>query len=312
VSLRVVDFREQHIQPASELAAEHVAAFRKAAPLVPERWTRPETYVEPLARLIERQPGAAALLDGRLVGFLCAMAWEHASQRNVHSPEWANVCTGDAAALVRQELYSRQAEAWLADRRTGHFIGLLPTDDVALSSLGWLGFGHSNIDGLRDLQPIAGRLAGVDTSAAGSADAGAVLELELGLREHLASTPLFLELGPALSLEEVAHELADERSVTFLSRDERGPLAFLRIGPASSDASTIVRDAGTASITRAFTRADRRGGGVASSLLDAALGWAREQGYVRCAVDYESANLLASRFWARHFQVVGITVRRRI
>jgi len=51
---------------------------------------------------------------------------------------------------------------------------------------------------------------------------------------------------------------------------------------------------------------------VARLLLDAALAWARESEYVRCAVDFESADLLASRFWPRHFGVVGITVGRRL
>jgi GNAT superfamily N-acetyltransferase len=89
-------------------------------------------------------------------------------------------------------------------------------------------------------------------------------------------------------------------------------LAFIRIGPHSTDASTIIRDEGTASITGAFTRADRRGQGVARVLLDAALAWARDSEYIRCAVDFESANLLASRFWPSHFQVVGITLGRRL
>jgi hypothetical protein len=47
-------------------------------------------------------------------------------------------------------------------------------------------------------------------------------------------------------------------------------------------------------------------------MLDGALAWARESGYVRCAVDFESANLLASRFWPKHFETVGITVGRRL
>ena len=43
-----------------------------------------------------------------------------------------------------------------------------------------------------------------------------------------------------------------------------------------------------------------RGWDVASALLDEAVAWAREQGYVRCAADHESANREAARFWARH------------
>lgn len=258
-----------------------------------------------------RAPAAVALVDGRVVGCLAGLYWERAGVRNVHSPEWANVCVGDQARMVREELYAWLAKRWLADGRKVHYIGLLPNDAAGLETLDWLGFGRSNIDGLRGLEPVGGG-AEVEVVAAGPTDAADALQLELALRDHLASTPLFMGQDEAPDAVEIARRLADPAEVTLLVRDERGPLAFLRIGPASEDASTIIRDEGTASITGAFTRADRRGGGVATGLLDSALAWARDRGYARCAVDWESANLLASRFWTRHFAIVGVTVRRRI
>jgi GNAT superfamily N-acetyltransferase len=307
----IVPLGPQHVAAAAALAAEHVAALRARLPLLPERWTQADAYLDRLGELIGAGPAAAALLDGQLVGYLGGFGWERVGTRNVFSPEWANVCVGESAGEVRQELYAEVAREWLADDRPVHYIGLLPSDGEAIRALGWLGFGHSNADGLRSLDPVA---AGDDIAvvAASPADAADVLELEMGLRAHLAATPLFFVHGEAPSIGDVAEQLRDEQRVTLLARDERGPLAYLRIGPSSDDAATIIRDPGTASITRAFTRADRRGSGVATTLLNAALAWARERGHVRCAVDYETANLLASRFWARYFEPVGVTVRRRI
>jgi GNAT superfamily N-acetyltransferase len=318
--LAVVPFEPRHVAEAAALAAAHVGAYRRSNPLVPERWQSPAAYEERLAGLVAREPAVVGVVDGRVVGFLAAFAWQRAGLSNVHSPEWANVCVGDGAGaaaaasarFLREELYAALAERWIAAGHTVHHIGLLPDDALALATLAWLGFGHSNVDGLRGLEPVAGAAAGLEIRAAEPVDGAEVRVLEIGLREHLAATPLFFPLDPPPSVDEVAAQLADSERVTLLARDERGPLAYLRVGPASDDAATIIRDEGTASITRAFTRPDRRGGGVATALLDAALGWARERGYVRCSVDYESANLLASRFWTRHFPIVGITVRRRI
>ena len=76
--------------------------------------------------------------------------------------------------------------------------------------------------------------------------------------------------------------------------------------------ATVVRDAGTASITGAFTVADRRAEGIAGALLDAAVGWARSEGYARCAVDHDSANVEAARFWRRHFTPVAYSLTRRL
>ncbi len=50
-------------------------------------------------------------------------------------------------------------------------------------------------------------------------------------------------------------------------------------------ACVIIRDEGTTSIVRAFTREGAGGKGIATALLDRSLEWARAEGYERCAVD---------------------------
>jgi GNAT superfamily N-acetyltransferase len=311
-SFLISPFRQRHVAEASALMAGRIAELRDKVPLLPERWTRPDAFVEKLAELVEHHPAAVALIDGAVAGYMAAMRFEWSQGRWAYSPEWANFAGGPSARAMRHELYAALAGLWMADDRRAHFVGLLPDDEDGREALAWLGFGTTNVDGLRDLAPLAGT-AGValDVVRAGVEDVNAVAVLEKGLHDHLAATPLFLRY-PALDRAALTARLADERTATLLASDERGPLAYLRIGPHSVDASTIIRDEGTASITGAFTRADRRGEGVARTLLDAALAWARDSGYVRCAVDFESANLLASSFWPQHFTIVGLTVGRRL
>ena len=86
----------------------------------------------------------------------------------------------------------------------------------------------------------------------------------------------------------------------------------MRLGPASEDASHIIRDVKTTSITGAFTQERARGGGIATALLNRSLAWARAKGYERCAVDFEPMNPLATRFWLRYFQPVCYAVVRHI
>jgi GNAT superfamily N-acetyltransferase len=187
-------------------------------------------------------------------------------------------------------------------------------DRETLAALVQLGFGETVIDLVRDLSPIPfdAPLDGVAVRRAGQPDAAAILELDVGLRRHLEASPVFLRPGPAKVLEVHRRLLADPAVATFIAETDGVPLAFLRIGPSATDVATIVRDPGTASITGAFTVADHRGDGIASRLLDAALDWARASGYARSAVDHESANVEAARFWARHFTPVAISVTRRL
>ncbi|MGC9520832.1 MAG: GNAT family N-acetyltransferase [Anaerolineae bacterium] len=51
---------------------------------------------------------------------------------------------------------------------------------------------------------------------------------------------------------------------------------------------------------------------VATALLSHALAWAREAGYRRCAVDFETTNPLARRFWLRHFTPVTYSLGRHV
>jgi GNAT superfamily N-acetyltransferase len=135
--------------------------------------------------------------------------------------------------------------------------------------------------------------------------------LDRGLRRHLVDAPTFLVLANPQDPDVIASRLAEPGWATFLAEDGGGPVAFLRAAAPGDDVATLVKDSGTLSINSAFTRADRRGGGVAGALVGVAAAWAREQGYVRLGVDFESANVLASRFWTRWFiPVVAACVRR--
>jgi hypothetical protein len=48
------------------------------------------------------------------------------------------------------------------------------------------------------------------------------------------------------------------------------------------------------------------------ALLNQVLSWAHGEGYERCAVDWEPMNVLATRFWTRHFQPVSYALVRHI
>ena len=84
----------------------------------------------------------------------------------------------------------------------------------------------------------------------------------------------------------------------------------MKIGPATEDTSTIIRDEGTASITGAYSLPTARKQGLGTALLAHCIDWAREAGYQRCGVDFEPTNVEANHFWRRHFQPVCFGVQR--
>jgi GNAT superfamily N-acetyltransferase len=122
--------------------------------------------------------------------------------------------------------------------------------------------------------------------------------------------PVFLLQCEPQSRAELAEELADDQFRFFLAMENGEAVAFIKIGPASEGASTIIRDEGTASITGAYALPSVRGNGISTTLLARCIEWAREAGYERCGVDFEPTNIEANRFWRRHFQPVCFGVQR--
>ena len=137
-------------------------------------------------------------------------------------------------------------------------------------------------------------------------------ELDAGLRRHLEASPIFLRLGPRPRRRSHAPARRPGHRRRFVAERDGRAVAFLRIGPCATDVATIVRDPGTASVTAAFTRVRSCAAAeVASQPADAAaVDWAREAGYARWAVDHESANGEAARFWARHATPVAMSMSR--
>ena len=143
-------------------------------------------------------------------------------------------------------------------------------------------------------------------------DAAVLLELEDGLRDHLTRPPTLLPLAPGRSIDDHRRRLEDATRAVLLADVDGATVGYLLVGPVADDVAAIVQDPGTASISGAFVRAAHRRHGVAETLLSAGIAWATDEGYERIGVDFESANLLASRFWLRHFSPVTYALVRRL
>ena len=169
---------------------------------------------------------------------------------------------------------------------------------------------YTAMDAMRDLSLPKGTYAHVKITQATLDDLEPMMALSTGLVKHLRAAPVFLLQFELPDRNELAANLQDETLQYFLAWQDGEPVAFMKIGPASEDASTIIRDDGTASITGAYALPNVRGQGVGNALLTRCIDWAREAGYKRCGVDFEPTNVEANRFWRRHFQPVCFGVQR--
>ncbi len=311
--VEITPLREAHLPEAAALVARRYVALRRLRPQLPPRYADPAELLPRLRDLLRRAPGAAALRQGRLVGFLSGYLLDHLRGRpGVFSPEWANAADPDASRPIYEALYDTMARQWFADGRTAHGVSLFADDAAASEAWHWLGFGLGAADALRDLSPLNAPELTMPITRAGPADIAQLAALDDGLHRHLMDAPVCLPLAPPGDYAELVADLADPAYAFWVAWDGDEAAAFMKFGPATDTACTIIVDPGTSSITGAFTRPGLRGRGVAAALLERGLSWARESGYQRCSVDFEPMNTPAARFWLAHFELVCLAHLRQI
>ncbi len=313
MTLTIVAMRSNHLEDAAVLASARYGALSAQVPILPARYGERDTLLPMLQNVLDAGPAVVALDGPRLVGFMTGFPIpsfrEHPA---VISPEWGNGAKPDSSARIYEAMYSRLSAKWVADGRTVHLVVALAHDRDAIDELHWMGFGRIVGDAVRDLKPVPLVSRAPEIRRAGPGDLESVMRLERALTDHLAAPPVFRMGFAPWTQEEALACLGDLSNAIFLATREGDVIAYLLIGPASDDAATIIYDEGTASITGAFTEPSARGAGVATALLNRGLAWAQEQGYVRCAVDFETMNPEARGFWLRHFSLVSLGLERHI
>ncbi len=312
--MTLVPFTHEHVLPAAALVAAGIDRLRHRVPPVPPSWTDPARVARVLAGLADQGAGLAAIDDGDLVAFQAAITIDGRGGRWTYTSDVGHAAPPDPDGRLRTRLYAALADGWIRGASPEHVISVPADDEVALATYARLGFGRHMIDRIGPLSSIErGPLpAGVTLRRAGPADAAAIAGLDAHLRRHLEASPVFVRPGASPPVEVGRGRLGDPSIATFIAERDGAAMAFLRIGPCATDVATIVRDPGTASVTGAFTHPEVRGREIGSHLLAAAVAWAETEGYVRWAVDHESANGEAFRFFARHATPVTVSMSRRL
>jgi len=302
--------REQ-VEAAAELHAATYRALRRQQPVLPPRYENPDTVMPPLRRMVEKHPGVAAFREGRLVGYLAAgVIPEWQGCRTAFAPFWAHAVADESRGRTMEDLYAALSGLWAADGCTIHLLSVPASDQPVIDALFRLGHGIAVIDAMRFLVPLDGMVSGFTFRRAGLEDKEAWRDLRRGLVEHMAGPPVFMHIPADKPEEYYDRWLGDPGHAVWLACCEADPVAYMQL--CRTDEEVIVNDERTASIEGAFTQPGLRGKGIGTALLNRCLEWAEEQGFERCAVDFEGAHVLGRRFWLRHFEPVLYALARRI
>lgn len=312
--LKIVPLKGEHLEDAAALVSNRYKALCEQEPLLPNRYQKAHNILTLLQNIMSAGcPGVAAIQDRQIVGiFIGWLMPNFRGKRSVYSPEWANAAKMENSRYIYEEMYREIAAKWVAEKYIAHYISIFANDREAIRACYWLGFGMLGVNAIRGLQPIKSTNTQIYIRRASTENLEQVMELHEGLVQYAKESPDFF-IGEKLNKEYFEEWLGDSDKVIWLACMNETPVSFIRIGPANDDVSTIIIDEKTTSIYGAFTQESMRGKDIATTLLAHAIASARRSSYIRCAVDFETMNLLGTRFWLRHdFKPVCLSLLRYI
>jgi GNAT superfamily N-acetyltransferase len=297
----LVPLTEAHLAPAVALWGDGYREAQASNPLLPDRAMRDPDWIAGELRGCLDKPGVALLYQGRLVGYMAtARQFPWKGQQAAFVPEYAHSADAQHRQAAYPRMYAYLAEQWVREERQLHVLAHLAHDRLLQETLYQLGFGAILAERLRDLSPLHERST---KRVVQEPDVRKLVALELEHRQYYAQSPIFLhkDTDPQAVLPDLEAEARD--GDIFLVAYEQGEAcAYMVVGESNQGGEGfLLQQTHTAQIKGAYARPVLRGQGVGSALLQAAIEWARENGYQRLFVEHETANVSGASFWGKHF-----------
>ena len=307
--MQVVDFTAAHAEQAALIAKQNYGEERGHVPALPpvDKW--PD-----LTPLAENGLGAAAVENGRVIGFLGAYgvwdnAWDIAGLRNVFSPMHANGALPENRAEIYAALYQAAGAKWAKAGAASHGICLYAHDTETQARFFRYGFGMRCIDAIRMMEPVDCAPC-EEYEFAELTDCMSVYPLHLMLNEYQCLSPYFM--NRAADTPESFAGLCAEGNLRFFGAGYKGELcAYMQISDCGETFITGVTEK-YKHINGAFCMPEHRGRGVYQNLMNFAVSALKGEGYTRLGTDFESFNPSGAAFWLKYFTAYTHSVVRRI
>jgi GNAT superfamily N-acetyltransferase len=303
IGIRTAPLDELDLDGALELLQDAYAAERDHSPLLPPVLLGNPRLAEPTLRACMARGAVGAWRGSGLCGFMGVAAFfPFKGQRAALVGEMAHAAAAGAEKVaICEALYAALGEGIRAQGAQLHIVAHFAGDEPLQSMLYRLGFGAFLAEELRDLSPVASQRG---ATVRREEDTRAVVDLDVEHRGYYRNPPIFLAKDTDRSAAERGLREALEAGAALFVHDDDGgrPDAYFMVGPCAGEhEGRLLRGTNSAQVFSAYARPSARGRGIGAALLDACIAWARERGFERLMVEHETANLLGSAFWGRHF-----------
>ena len=308
--MKTVDFSQEHIEQAAQIAWQNYESERKFVPVLPNFFGAPD-----LRKFAENGLGSAAFDGSRMLGFLCCYppfknAFGSTDAVGVFSPMGANGAVGESRPKVYAHLYQAAGEKWVRAGASSHAISLYAHDKEVQEQFFRYGFGLRCIDAIRGMDEIpAPDSEGYTFSELSPNEVLEVRQLVNELTKSYMDSPFFM--FRELESEAYFLEMYEKYSTIFYVAKYNGQtVAFISAEPGGE--TFIKNSPGYLHTTGAYCLPEHRSKGIVQNLLGKLIHKLKELGYSRLGVDFESINPSGSSFWLKYYKAYTHSVVRRI
>jgi GNAT superfamily N-acetyltransferase len=313
--LKIIDFTENHIEQATNIAKENYENERKYVKILPEINEYPD-----FTPFVKNGLGVSAFIGDKMIGYLCCYdpfenAFGTTNAIGAWSPIHGNGLIDCEYKNVFARMYQEAAIKWVNLKTTSHAISFYAHNSLIQNQLYRYGFGLRCLDVIREMKEIDINYdIKYTVSELEHKDFHLIFPLGLLLDKHLSESPIFMRRFQEKI--ENGHEFKfakwqiQEKFRYFVAKDGDKIIAYIKI---TDEGENFIGDVKNIKhICGAYCLPEYRGQGIIQCILNYLIKNLRNENNYLLGTDFESFNPTASNFWLKYFTEYSHSVVRRI
>jgi ribosomal protein S18 acetylase RimI-like enzyme len=280
--------------------------YHKQDPFLAKNFTF-ESLLKDIAYLIDNGMGSVFLQNNVPVGYLLGYKIKRLffQEPGIYTPDFAVYYENDSVLYRLLEEYYREMKKANFSHHAMTF--LTPIQDDFLIQLG---YGLRVMDGVRFPQKNIKNDSLVSIDIASIHDFAVLLPLFTEHLQYMSNSPIFLEASnPEEELLDILNEVD---TVVFKIRYMSEVIGFSIIDKLHAPGGKYFKDNETLGIKGTHILSQFQNMQIGSKYIELLDNYCIENGFSRLAVDFESMNLLAFKFWSKQFHISAKTYLKYI
>ncbi len=304
--------QESDIPDAIGIWREQTKKYCSNVDSFPDFWLNDSTAIfNFLIRKVKANAAIVAKSHCGVLGYLAYDEFPFHGEKSVFCPAIAHAAVEEHKQEVYASLYQHFSKEWVG-RNIFNNMWTIHYNDIKLRSILFdLGFGSYLIDAFANAKKVLNFESTCSIKRAGLVDMEDLYRLIEESREFYRSAPLFLKREP-YSRDDLSNFIKEGH--IYLAVEENKTVGFINVSISQNDnvIDLSVKNSGLIDEIGAYINPEYRCRQIGKALLNNVFDICDKNGIKYVHVDFETANLLANKFWRKYFDPVLLSMRRSV